>query len=176
MWNYLASYSVVHSIICGHSTAESSLAWKNHMLLHDRIESCATVHKMLQVRYFICQVLQYGPKTVSWAHFIWLDELYETVVYSHTISRVILLILICQMFVKCLNSVDPCSSVHRNKILILWRPPFIDQNQTIQPALNFMWHVQTHDPLILIVTAHWWPMSKCVLECQVNHSLYVGFL
>jgi hypothetical protein len=45
MWNYLACYSVVHSIICGYITAESCLAWKNHMLLHDKIESCANVKK-----------------------------------------------------------------------------------------------------------------------------------
>jgi hypothetical protein len=52
MWNYLACYSVVHSVICGHITAQCSLAWKNHMLLHDKIESCAHFQKILQAKVF----------------------------------------------------------------------------------------------------------------------------
>jgi hypothetical protein len=47
MWNYLACYSVVHSVICRHITAKNFLALKNHMLLHDKIESYAHVQKML---------------------------------------------------------------------------------------------------------------------------------
>jgi hypothetical protein len=62
MWNYLACYSVVHSIICVHITAESSLVWKNHMLLHDRIESCAHVQKMLQVKLFYLPSITILPK------------------------------------------------------------------------------------------------------------------
>jgi hypothetical protein len=65
------------------------------MLLHDINWKLCPCSKNVASN-FICQVFQYCPKIVSWAHFIWL-ELYEMVVYSHTIFRIMLLSNDCQV-------------------------------------------------------------------------------